>query len=323
MLVLGLQGSPRKNGNTDYLLSLFMQEARRLGAKTDIIQVDQKNIVPCKEYTVCEKKGYCPIDDDMTHEIYPLLRRADVIVAATPIFFYNVPAQLKALIDRSQTLWARRYKLKLEDPARKWRKGFLLALGATKGERLFEGVNLTAKYFFDAVGATFVGSLTYRGVEKRGDMKKHPTVATDATQAAHDLLQPMINRKKILFICRENACRSQMAAAFAASIGGDRFDVASGGSAPALDINANMVKAMQEKNIDMAFRVPQMIDAVISENKPEIIVTMGCEEECPVVAGAKKFDWDIPDPADKPIEQMRLTRDEIEKKVTRLIGEIA
>jgi len=323
MFVLGLQGSPRKNGNTDYLLSLFMQEARRLGAKTDIIQVGQKNIVPCKEYTVCEKKGYCPIEDDMTHEIYPLLRRADVIVAATPIFFYNAPAQLKALIDRSQTLWARRYKLKLEDPARKWRKGFLLALGATKGERLFEGVTLTAKYFFDAVGATFVGSLTYRGVEKRGDMKKHPTVAADATQAAYDLLQPMINRKRILFACRENACRSQIAAAFAASIAGDRFDVASAGSAPAQDINANMVKVMQEKNIDMAFRVPQMIDAVISENKPEIIVTMGCEEECPFVPGAQKFDWDIPDPAGKPIEQMRLIRDEIEKRVTRLISEIA
>ncbi len=323
MLVLGLQGSPRKNSNTDYLLSLFMQEAGRLGAETDIIQVDQKNIVPCKEYTVCEKKGYCPIEDDMTHEIYPLLRRADVIVAATPIFFYNAPAQLKALIDRSQTLWARRYKLKLEDPARKWRKGFLLALGATKGERLFEGMNLTAKYFFDAVGATFAGSLTYRGVEKRGDMKKHPTVAADATQAAYDLLQPMINRKRILFACRENACRSQMAAAFAASRAGDRFDVASGGSAPAQDINANMVKVMQEKNIDMAFRIPQMIDAVISENKPEIIITMGCEEECPFVAGAQKFDWDIPDPAGKPIEQMRLIRDEIEKRVTRLISEIA
>ncbi|MBC8463667.1 MAG: NAD(P)H-dependent oxidoreductase [Deltaproteobacteria bacterium] len=322
MFVLGLQGSPRKNGNTDYLLSLFMQEARRLGAEIDTIQVGQKNIVPCKEYTVCEKKGYCPIEDDMTHEIYPLLRRADVIVAATPIFFYNAPAQLKALIDRSQTLWARRYKLKLEDPARKWRKGFLLALGATKGERLFEGISLTTKYFFDAVGAAFVGSLTYRRVEKRGDMKKHPTVAADATQAAQDLLQPMINRKRILFACRENACRSQMAAAFATSMAGDRFDVTSAGSAPAPDINAYMVNVMQEKNIDMAFRVPQMIDAVISKNKPEIIVTMGCEVECPFVPGAQKIDWDIPDPAGKPIEQMRLVRDEIEKKVTRLIGEI-
>ncbi len=323
MLVLGLQGSPRKNSNTDYLLSLFMQEALRLGAKTDIIQVDRKNILPCKEYTVCEKKGYCPIEDDMTPEIYPLLRRADVIVAATPIFFYNAPAQFKALIDRSQTLWARRYKLKLEDPARKWRKGFLLALGATKGERLFEGMDLTAKYFFDAVGASYIGSLTYRGVEKRGDMKKHPTVAADAAQAARDLLQPMMNRKKIIFICRENACRSQMAAAFATSMAGDRLDVASAGSAPAPDINANMVKVMQENNIDMAFRVPQMIDTVISENSPEIIITMGCEGECPVIPGAQKFDWNIPDPAGKPIEQMRLIRDEIEKRVIRLIAEIA
>ena len=62
MFVLGLQGSPRLKGNTNFLLSTFMEEAKRSGATTHTIHVDKKNIVPCKEYIVCEKKGFCPID---------------------------------------------------------------------------------------------------------------------------------------------------------------------------------------------------------------------------------------------------------------------
>ncbi len=65
MLVLGLQGSPRKNGNTDILLSAFMAAAREHGATTETIFVTKRDIKPCMEYIVCEKKGFCPIDDDM------------------------------------------------------------------------------------------------------------------------------------------------------------------------------------------------------------------------------------------------------------------
>jgi arsenite transporter/arsenate reductase (thioredoxin) len=320
MLVLGLQGSPRKNGNTSYLLSAFMNEAEKLGATTQVIEVDKKNIIPCKEYIVCEKKGFCPIDDDMAHEIYPLLRKADVIVPATPIFFYNTTAQLKALIDRSQTLWARKYRLNLTDPARKIRRGFVLAVGATKGKNLFEGLHLTMQYFFDAVGASYHGSLTYRHVEKIGDMKKHPTILEDVKKAARDLLSPFKGRKKILFLCRENACRSQMAAAFTQQLAGNKIEALCAGSTPAETINPLMVKTMQEKGIDMAFRTTRAIDDALAESKPDMIVTMGCGEECPFVPGAKIEDWDLPDPAEKSIEFMRQVRDDIEQKVAGLIA---
>lgn len=189
MMVLGLQGSPREKGNTAFLLSVFMREAKKLGAQTHVIEVDKKNISPCREYTVCSKKGFCPIDDDMKNEIYPLLCKADVIVVATPIFFYHTTAQLKALIDRCQVFWARKYLLKLSDPDPKFRRGFLLALGASKGENLFDGVHLTVKYFFDAVGASYYGSLTYRQISNPGDMEKHPTVLKDVKKAVSALLQ--------------------------------------------------------------------------------------------------------------------------------------
>jgi len=317
MLVLGLMGSPRNKGNTDFLLSSFMNEVENGGIRTHVIEVAKKKILPCMEYSVCEKKGTCPIDDDM-NEIYPLFREADIIVLATPIFFYSAPAQAKALIDRSQTLWARKYRLKLKDPGYKTRKGFLLALGATKGVNLFEGMKLTAKYFFDAVDASFEGSLTYRRIEKRGDMKAHPSVAEDIREAAGNILKPYLTRKKILFACRENACRSQMASAFARYIAGDKIDALNGGSIPADAVNPLMVEAMQEKGIDMAFRKPKSIEQVISKEKPDIIITMGCGEECPIVPGAKTENWDIPDPAGKSIELMRNVRDEIEKRVIEL-----
>ena len=322
MLVLGLQGSPRKKGNTNFLLSTFLNEASNLGARTRIIEAAHKNILPCKEYIVCEKKGFCPIDDDMKHEIYPLLRQADVIVAASPVFFYNVTAQLKALIDRSQTLWARKYKLKLKDPARHYRQGFLLAVAATRGKNLFEGMNLTAQYFFDAVGASFEGSLTYRSIEGPKDMQNHPSVHDDVKVAVKKLLKPLIDRKKILFACRENACRSQMASAFAQHYAGDKLDVLNGGSQPADTINPTMVETMQEIGLDMAFRIPQSIDEAIKDNPPEIIVTMGCGEECPYVPGARMLDWDLPDPSGQTTEFMRKVRDDIDKRVTELIGEI-
>ena len=157
MLALGLQGSPRKKGNSELLLAAFMQELAHLGVDTQTIDVCRRHIEPCRELTVCEKKGVCPIDDDMGKEIFGLLRKADIVVAASPIFFYNVTAQLKALIDRCQTLWARKYMLKLKDPGHSVRRGYMLSVGATSGKQLFDGLNLTAKYFFDGISARFSG----------------------------------------------------------------------------------------------------------------------------------------------------------------------
>ncbi|MEK6196268.1 MAG: flavodoxin family protein, partial [Deltaproteobacteria bacterium] len=107
MLAIGLQGSPLKNGSTVYLLSRFMDELEAQGARVNIVDVPRKDIQPCRGCGFCEKKGYCVInDDDMSKEIYGLLREADIVVAASPVFFYGITAQLKALLDRTQTLWA-------------------------------------------------------------------------------------------------------------------------------------------------------------------------------------------------------------------------
>ena len=319
MLALGLQGSPRRKGNSELLLNALMQEFGRLGIETHTVDVCRRHIEPCKELTVCEKRGVCPIEDDMGKEIFGLLRRADIVVAASPIFFYNVTAQLKALIDRCQTLWARKYMLKLKDPGHDVRRGFVLSVGATAGKQLFDGVNLTAKYFYDGISAKFAGSLTYRRIESRGQIQDHPTMKADVAEAARALTQDLIGRRRVLFACRENACRSQMAAAFARLYGGAQLDAVSGGSEAAAKVNPAMVEAMQEKGIDMGFAVTRTLEDAIAGHKPEIIVTMGCGEACPVVPNVIREDWDLPDPAGQSMETMRRVRDEIEAKVKALI----
>lgn len=322
MFVLGLQGSPRLNGNTSLLLKTFMEEAENLGASTHTVNAYLKNITPCKELKVCETKGLCPINDDMDNEIYSLFWDADLIVMATPVFFYSVPAQLKALIDRSQNQWTRKYKLKLEDPGRKWRKGFVLALGATKGANLFEGINLTSKYFFDAVGADYKGSLTYRKIEDIGDIERHPETLNEARENARTLVGPYLKRKKVLFVCRGNACRSQMSQAFTALYAGNKVEAISGGNKPSGSVSDIMMQVMAEKGIDMAFRKPKPVPAFNYKYSPDVIVTMGCEVSCPVFPGAKTIIWDLPDPAGKPVEFVRSLRDTIEEKVINLIKEL-
>lgn len=317
MLVLGLQGSPRIKGNTNILLSAFLAEAERLGARIQCFDVAKKNITPCQECGVCEEKGFCPIDDNM-QEIYPLLFQADIIVMATPVFFYGPTAQMKAVIDRSQMLWARRYIHKFTDPGRQWRRGFLLAMGASKGKNLFEGVSLTAKYFFDAVGAGFEGSLTFRQIEGSGDIARHATALADAEERARTLVTPFLKRKKILFVCTENACRSQIASALAQYHAGDRIEAESAGSAPAEEVNPLMEEVMREKGIDMAFRKPKSIEDTASLGKPDLIVSMGCDDACSFFPGVPDEKWNLEDPTGKSISFMREITDDIERRVIEL-----
>jgi len=323
MLAVGLQGSPLKKGSTDYLLTRFMEAIEARGARVKIIDVPRKNIRPCRGCGFCEKKGYCVIDDDdMAGEIYGLLREAEIVVAASPVFFYSVTAQLKALIDRSQALWSRKYRFRLADPLKTTRKGCVLSMGGSSGRQLFDGVSLVARFFFDAIDADFSGSLFYRNIETPVDMRNTSGLSRDIQDLVTQHLMPAEPRKKVLFACRENACRSQMVGAFARQMGGKRLDVMTAGSAPAKTINPLMVQAMAEKGIDVAFHDPRPLDEAIDLLQPDMIITMGCGEECPVVPGVVRMDWDLPDPADKPIAFMQQVRDEIENRVSEMLGDL-
>jgi len=175
--VLGIMGSPRIKSNTDLLLDEALAGAQSQQAVIEKIVVDKLEIAPCREYYGCFEDGNCVIRDDMD-DIYPKLLEAEAIIVASPIFFSGLSAQLKALIDRCQALWARRYVL--HSLPGSLRKGAFIAVGATRGKQLFDGSILTMKYFFKAIGAEYVDELLVCGVDKRGEIKDHPTALSDA-----------------------------------------------------------------------------------------------------------------------------------------------
>ena len=105
MNVLGIYGSPRKGGNSDQLLDKTLEGAESKGADISRIHACDLKINGCRECGGCDKTGICVVKDDM-QSVYPLLEKADIIFLASPIFFYGIPAQAKALIDRSQACWS-------------------------------------------------------------------------------------------------------------------------------------------------------------------------------------------------------------------------
>jgi len=320
MLIVGLQGSPRRRSNTRFLLRTFFQEAEKMGAITHLINAPEMNIKPCRGCGMCEKEGICTITNDvMMPEIFPLLRQADAIIVATPVYFYHTTAQLKCLIDRCQTFWSRKYKLKLTDPGAKSRIGFLLSAGATKGKNLFEGIHLSMNVFCDAVGAGYKGGRTYRGIENPGDMESHPSVSDDIKASVQSLLRPMLQRPRFFFVCKGNSCRSQMAAAFARYLAGEKLDALSAGTHPEADINPAMEKAMREKHIDMAFLSPKTLETAMLHGTPDKVIIMGSDVAPPSLHGVECENWELIDPFGRPDEIMRKVRDEIEVKVKKLI----
>lgn len=126
---------------------------------------------------------------------------------------------------------------------------------------------------------------------------------------------------EILFVCVHNAGRSQMAAAFAAHLGGDRVRVSSAGSEPAGRINPVVVRAMAEVGLDISREYPKPLSDE-GVRAADAVVTMGCGDACPVYPGKRYVDWELKDPAGKPIEAVRSIRDEIKKRVAALLAEL-
>ncbi len=122
----------------------------------------------------------------------------------------------------------------------------------------------------------------------------------------------------ILFLCVHNAGRSQMAAGFVRSLNRPDIHVWSGGSEPRESINGVAVTAMAELGIDISRQTPHRWDASDLE-QADVVITMGCGDTCPIVAGKRYEDWQLPDPAGQPLEFVRTVRDEIKTLVDVLI----
>jgi len=194
MRVLGIMGSPRKHSNTEILLDKALEGASDAGAEIEKVLVSRLKISPCLEIYACFKDGKCTIRDDM-QPLYDKLLEADHIVLASPIFFYGVTAQAKALIDRCQALWARQHVLGIGKEDKRVRRGVFISVGATRGEKLFDGAVLTVKYFFDAVGVKYSGDLLIRGIDDKAQIKERPPALEDAFRLGQELVRGSSNAR--------------------------------------------------------------------------------------------------------------------------------
>jgi multimeric flavodoxin WrbA len=187
--VLGIAGSPRRGGNTDLLLAEVMKGATSRGAEVKTIILNDLKIAPCQHCDACLETGRCRVEDDM-QMVYRELEAADRIVLASPIQFMGVTAQTKAMIDRCQALWARKYVLKLPPLGnRRERKGFFISVGGRRIANLFEPALVMIKTVFRILDITYAGELLFPGVDEKGAIAKNPDALRQAFLAGQRLVE--------------------------------------------------------------------------------------------------------------------------------------
>lgn len=126
---------------------------------------------------------------------------------------------------------------------------------------------------------------------------------------------------EVLFVCVHNAGRSQLAAALLGHYSLGRIAVRSAGSEPAARVNPAAVKALAEWGLDITAEVPSKLSTSDVE-AADVVITMGCGDACPVFPGKRYLDWQLDDPADQPVEKVRLIRDDIDRHVRKLVSEL-
>ena len=191
MKVLGILGSPRREGNTEILLDEALRGASDHGGLCEKVILRDLKITPCLEIYKCAEDGVCAIQDEM-QGLFPKIIQAERLLLASPIFFYSVPALAKAMIDRCQSLWAKKYILKLPVSPIADRKGAFISVAATRGKKLFDGVRLTVRYFFDAIDVAYSDELFVRGADEKGEVRDQP----EALKAAYDLGRRLVTDKE-------------------------------------------------------------------------------------------------------------------------------
>lgn len=187
MRVLGISGSPRLLGNTDQLLAEVLRGARSEGAKTKSVTVCDLDIAPCQHCDSCLRTGECKISDDM-QSVYSEMENADAIVLASPLHFMGVTAQMKAMIDRCQSRWARKYVLKVPPLGdKRQRQGLFVSVGGRDVANLFDGARATVKALFATLNVKYAGELLFAGIDEAGAITRHPTALKQAYQAGRKL----------------------------------------------------------------------------------------------------------------------------------------
>lgn len=188
--VLGLAGSPRRNGNTEILLDKALAGASSLGSQVEKIVLPDLDIHPCLHCDRCVETGICIQQDDMQY-IHSKLKTFDRVILASPLFFMTVTSQAKIAIDRCQALWAEKYLLKIRrttstDGSR--RRGLFISVGGRQRSSLFDPVKATVSAFFATCDLAYDDDLLFPGIDRKGSITEHASALQDAFAAGSHLV---------------------------------------------------------------------------------------------------------------------------------------
>lgn len=180
-LVLGIAGSPRRNGNSDRLLEAALAGAREAGARTETFVAAGSGVNPCRGCNACSLDGVC-IQRDAGDALYAAIESADAIVIASPVYFATVPGVLKVLYDRMQPFWARTHVLKQPRPPR--RPGAILLVRAGGDPFGFDAAEATTRSVLAVLGIDVLGEVRIAGVDAPSDL---PVTHPEEWRAARQL----------------------------------------------------------------------------------------------------------------------------------------
>jgi multimeric flavodoxin WrbA len=191
IVVLGIAGSPRRDGNTETLLDWTLEAAAQAGADVIKYRLRELDIGYCMACDFCFEDGCC-IQEDGMEVLVPHLRRADSIVLAAPIFSMGIAAQAKAMVDRCQPFWAMKYvlnqKAALTDISE--RRGAYISCAGTQFKDVFEGARQVVRYFWHVLDVTSIGDLLCPGVDKKGEILDFPGARVVAADLGRRLAEP-------------------------------------------------------------------------------------------------------------------------------------
>ena len=185
--IVAIYGSPRRKGNTATLLKKTIEGALDSGAEVEEIVLRDLKISPCLEIYGCMQAGECAIKDDF-QMVRDKILASQGLILASPVFFYAVSSHTKILMDRFQSLWVKKYWVDKtsKDQQTIQRKGLFISVGATKGKKLFDGMLLSIKYFFDVLDMDLWKALLYRQLDFQDDVLKHPEHLEEAYTAGKE-----------------------------------------------------------------------------------------------------------------------------------------
>jgi multimeric flavodoxin WrbA len=176
MKVVAFFGSPRIGGNTDILLHEALKPIKADGHEVVQFNLNTMNIRPCQDCGGCTKTGVCVVNDDMK-DVFEAIRTGDRFIVASPIFFYTVSAQTKAMIDRCQAFWCEKYLLKKDITAGPHgRKGLLLVAAGMKKDDSVKCADAVVKIFFRTISVPKHEMVFALGADAKGDILNHPAL---------------------------------------------------------------------------------------------------------------------------------------------------